>query len=84
MVVSQLRKCIAPQGDTFARKLTVLRRKATLLGGKATLFGPKVTLSGFFAQDSVRCVNPSAEAERLGGKAGMRLPSTFARTTMRP
>ena len=37
----------------------------------------------FFAQDTVNSVNtPAAEAERLGGKAGMGLNLPAARTTI--
>ena len=56
MIVSKLRKSIAAQDDTLARKLTVLRRKETLFGAKLTVSDPKVTVSANSTQDPVRCV----------------------------
>lgn len=73
------------QGDAFGRKATLLRHKATISGAKATFFGAKGTVLRQFALNSVTGVNtPAAEAQRLGGKAGMGLNFRPLRTTMAP
>ena len=66
------------------RKVTLFASKATLCAVKVTLSEAKATVSGVFPQDSVRCVNPLAEAKRLWGKAGMGLNLAAAGTTMAP
>ena len=73
------------QDDAFGRKATLLRRKATISGAKATLFGAKGTVLGQFALNPVTGVNtPAAEAQGLGGKAGMGLNLPAAGGTMAP
>ena len=76
---------LPPQGDTLQSKATLSLRKVTVIPHKATLFGIKATLSRDFALDPVNVSTPSsAEAERLGGKAGMGLNLPAAGTTMAP
>ena len=74
-----------PQGDALARNATLSRGKATALGCKATLSRPRRRIWARFVLNPVTGVNtPAAEAERLGRKAGMGLPSAAAGTTMAP